>query len=78
MPRRRKTGGRMTDSTLGRFERMDRRTSWSSRSSDFAPWLARLENQAGLSDTLRVELEARERPVGQYVRARGAFQSRIK
>lgn len=58
----------MADATLGKLERIDLRTIWSSESSDFTPWLALSENLAVLSETLGVELEleAREKSVGRF------------
>ena len=58
----------MTDATLGKLERIDLRTIWSSESSDFTPWLALPEDLAVLSETLGVELEleAREKSVGRF------------
>jgi hypothetical protein len=58
----------MTDTTLGRLERVDLRNIWISEASDFTPWLARAENLSVLSDTLglELELEAQERAVGPF------------
>jgi hypothetical protein len=58
----------LTDAPLGRFERVDLRSIWTSESSDFTPWLSKPENLSVLSDTLGIELEleARERAVGRF------------
>ncbi len=58
----------MREEALGRLERVDLRTIWTSESSDFTPWLALPENLSVLSETLGVELEleAREKPVGRF------------
>jgi hypothetical protein len=58
----------LTEAPLGRFERVDLRSVWTSESSDFTPWLSKPENLSVLSDTLGIELEleARERAVGRF------------
>lgn len=58
-----------TDSThLGRLEKIEPRTVWSSEAQDFTPWLAREQNIALLGDTIGVDLEveATERDVGPF------------
>jgi hypothetical protein len=58
----------MTDALIGRLERVDLRTIWTSESSDFTPWLALPENLTVLSETLDIDLEfeGREKPVGRF------------
>src|SRR4029453_748307 len=58
----------MTDQVLGRLERVDLREIWVSEATGFTPWLARPENMAVLSETLKIELEleAQERAVGPF------------
>ena len=58
----------MDNPSLGRLERVDPRTAWTTEDRDFTPWLARPENLKVLADTLDLELEpeARERPVGPF------------
>lgn len=61
----------MTNGTginLGRLEKVELRTVWSSESSDFTPWLAKPENLEILSETvgLELELEAQEKDVGPF------------
>ena len=47
----------MNNSTLGRLQRVELRTVWSSESGDFTPWLAREENLALLGDTIGLDLD---------------------
>lgn len=58
----------MTNSILGRLERVDLRYIWESEATGFTPWLAREENLALLSEAigLDLELEAQERNVGPF------------
>jgi hypothetical protein len=60
----------MRDGTpaLGRLERVDRRTIWSSESSDFTPWLATEDNIAARGDAIEIDLEveAQEKDVGPF------------
>lgn len=60
----------MTDSNmqLGRLERTDVRSVWSSESDDFTPWLAEPENLRLLGKTIGIELvlEAVEKDVGPF------------
>jgi len=53
---------------LGRLERVDLRSIWTSESSDFTPWLARAENLSVLAETIgmELELEAQEKNVGPF------------
>ncbi|HVB20562.1 MAG TPA: DUF4268 domain-containing protein [Ktedonobacteraceae bacterium] len=53
---------------LGRLEKVDLRSAWSSESSDFTPWLADQENLEilGKAIGLELELEAREKYVGPF------------
>ena len=53
---------------LGRLEKVELRTAWSSESGDFTPWLAMDENLELLGDTigLDLELEAQEKSVGPF------------
>jgi hypothetical protein len=58
----------MTDTQLGRLERVELRDIWASEAGGFTPWLARAENIALLGETLNLdlELEAQERSVGPF------------
>lgn len=58
----------MTESSLGRLERIDLRAVWTSESANFTPWLAQEENLSLLADTIGLDLElvATERPVGPF------------
>ena len=53
---------------LGRLEKADLRTIWSSESDDFTPWLAEPENLRLLGETIGIhlELEAMEKNVGPF------------
>ena len=53
---------------LGRLERMDLRSIWTSEASSFTPWLAQDDNLAILGETIGVtlELEQQEREVGLF------------
>jgi len=53
---------------LGRLERADLRSVWSSESDDFTPWLAEPENLRLLGETIGIELEleAVEKDVGPF------------
>lgn len=54
--------------TLGRLTRHDPRTAWASEALNFTPWLALPENIALLGEALglKLELEAREKAIGQF------------
>ncbi len=59
----------MNDGLLGRLERVDLRTIWTSEPAGFTPWLAQPENLEILADTLGIdelELEAQEKEVGPF------------
>ena len=58
----------MNDGLLGRLNRVDLRTIWTSEPVDFTPWLAQAENLEILADTLGIELEleAQEKEVGPF------------
>ncbi len=58
----------MTNSVLGRLERVELRDIWATEAQDFTPWLAREENLMVLADTLAMdlELEAQEKDVGPF------------
>jgi len=58
----------MTNSSLGRLERVDLRSVWASEPADFTPWLAQPENLRVLGDTIGLELEIEgiEQPVGSF------------
>ncbi len=58
----------MNDQPVGRLERVDLRTVWTTEAGDFTPWLARPENLEVLAETLGMdlELEATEKPVGPF------------
>ena len=58
----------MNDQPVGRLERVDLRTVWTTEAGDFTPWLALPENLEVLSGTLGVdlELEAKEKAVGPF------------
>lgn len=53
---------------LGRLQKVDLRSVWTSESSDFTPWLAKAENLAILGETvgMELELEAQEKDVGPF------------
>ena len=55
-------------SDLGRLERVDLRTIWTSESGDFTPWLAQEENIRLLGDALGLflEVQAQEKEVGPF------------
>jgi len=54
---------------LGKIERVDLRSVWSSEALDFTPWLAEAENIAFLGDALRLNLKvkAQEKRVGRFL-----------
>ena len=54
--------------SLGRLQRIDLRTIWTSEPAQFTPWLAETENLAILGETLglELELEAKEKEVGPF------------
>jgi len=58
----------MSDTTLGRLERVELREIWNSESENFTPWLSQEENLALLAETvgLDLELEAQEKDVGAF------------
>ena len=58
----------MNDELLGRLERVDLRTIWTSEPAEFTPWLAQAANLKVLADTLGIELEleAQEKVVGPF------------
>ena len=58
----------MNDHPVGRLERVDLRTVWTTEAGDFTPWLALPENLEVLAETLGVdlELEAKEKAVGPF------------
>lgn len=58
----------MTQQDLGRLTRVDLRAVWNSESSDFTPWLARVDNLKLLGEALDIdlELEAQEKSVGTF------------
>jgi hypothetical protein len=58
----------MSTPALGRLEKVDLRTAWTSESGDFTPWLAKAENLKLLGETIDIELEleAQERAVGPF------------
>jgi hypothetical protein len=58
----------MSTPTLGRLEKIDLRTAWTSESSDFTPWLALPENLKLLGETVGIDLEfeAQEKDVGPF------------
>ena len=58
----------MNDESLGRLERVDLRTIWTSEPAQFTPWLARAENLEILGETLGLELEREsvEKQVGSF------------
>ena len=58
----------MNDQSLGRLQRVDLRTIWTSEPVQFTPWLARPENLEILGETLglELELEAQEKEVGSF------------
>jgi len=53
---------------LGRIERVDLRSIWTTEAEHFTPWLAQPENLEKLGETLGIdlELEAREKDVGPF------------
>ena len=53
---------------LGRLQRIDLRTIWTSEPEQFTPWLANSANLEVLGETLglELELEAREKEVGPF------------
>jgi hypothetical protein len=61
-------GNSMTVQQLGRLERHDLRSIWTSEATEFTPWLARPENIATLGEALglELELEAQEKAVGPF------------
>lgn len=58
----------MNEQSLGRLQRVDLRTIWTSEPVQFTPWLARPENLEILGETLglELELEAQEKEVGSF------------
>lgn len=58
----------MTDTQLGRLERVDLREVWADEASKFTPWLAQEDNLVLLGDTIGIdlELEATEKDVGPF------------
>ena len=58
----------MNGELLGRFERVDLRTVWTSEPAGFTPWLAQAENLEILADALGIdlELEEQEKKVGPF------------
>ena len=58
----------MDDELLGRLNRVDLRTIWTSEPAGFTPWLAQAENLEILAETLGIELEfeAQEKEVGPF------------
>ena len=56
----------VTDQSLGRLERVDLRTIWTSEPAEFTPWLAQPGNLEILGETLGLELqpESVEKEVG--------------
>lgn len=58
----------MSTPALGRLERVDLRTAWTSESSDFTPWLALPQNLKLLGETVGIDLEfeAQEKDVGPF------------
>jgi Domain of unknown function (DUF4268) len=53
---------------LGRLQRVELRSAWTSEASDFTPWLAQSENLALLGKAIDIELEldSREKGVGPF------------
>jgi len=53
---------------LGKLEKIDLRTVWTSESEHFTPWLAQPENLSLLGDAMGIELEleAQEKTVGPF------------
>lgn len=53
---------------LGRLEKVDVRTAWTSEANDFTPWLAQEENINLLGEAIGVELEVEgtEKGVGSF------------
>ena len=47
----------MSQTNLGRLQKVDLREAWSSESIDFTPWLAKEENLALLGETIGIDLE---------------------
>ena len=58
----------MNDELLGRLNRVDLRTIWTSEPAGFTPWLAQAVNLEILAETLGIELEfeAQEKEVGPF------------
>ena len=58
----------MNDQSLGRLQRVELRTIWTSEPAQFTPWLASAENLEILGETLGLEfeLEAQEKEVGPF------------
>lgn len=58
----------MTSSNLGRLQKVDLRTVWTSESSGFTPWLAEEANLKLLGETIGIELEleSQEKDVGPF------------
>jgi hypothetical protein len=61
----------MTNSNLGRLQKVELRKFWETESSDFTPWLAQTENISLLAESLELgidglEVEAQEKNVGPF------------
>ena len=58
----------MTETNLGRMEKVDLREVWQNEAGDFTPWLAEAENISLLGDTIGIELELEttEKEVGPF------------
>lgn len=58
----------MNDQSLGRLQRVELRTIWTSEAEEFTPWLSGQENLKTLGETLglELELEAVEKEVGSF------------
>jgi hypothetical protein len=54
----------MSNTDLGRLERVDLRSVWISESGDFTPWLATEDNLELLGETIGIELEFESRETG--------------
>lgn len=58
----------MSDTDLGKLEKVDPRTVWADEAQDFTPWLSKEENLQRLADTIGIdlELEGTEQNVGPF------------
>lgn len=58
----------VSESEMGRLERVELRNVWKSEAGDFTPWLANEDNIKLLGDAIGVDLEveAQEKNVGPY------------